>query len=264
MCRKINKDPTSRFERKIMDKLRELKRMREINETTLASIRPTASRTPRLYGLPKIHKPDVPLRPIVSSINSPTYHLAKYVTQVIGPLAGQTTSFVKNSRHFVEKIKDEIIREDEVMVSFDVKSLFTNVPLDEALQVIQDRLNQYTSLAERTRLSPDSITRLLELCLRSTYFSFQEELYEQTEGAAMGSPVSSVVANIYMEHFEDLAVTTAPDPLRVWKRYVDDTFCIWKKTTVQETLSHLNGIRPTIQFTVEEEQEGVLPFLDTP
>ena len=80
--------------------------------------------------------------------------------------------------------------------------------------------------------------------------------------AAMGSPVSPVVANIYMEHFEDLAVTTAPNPPCVWKRYVDDTFCILK-TTVQETLSHLNSIRPTIQFTVEEEQEGVLPFLDT-
>ena len=56
----------------------------------------------------------------------------------------------------------------------------------------------------------------------------------------MGSPVSPVVANIYMEHFEDLAVTIAPDPPHVWKRYVADTFCILK-TTVQETLSHLNG-----------------------
>ena len=80
---------------------------------------------------------------------------------------------------------------------------------------------------------------------------------------AQVSMSSPVVANIYMEHFEDLAMTTAPNPPRVWKRYVDDTFCIMKKTAVLETLDHLNGIRPTIQFTVEEETEGVLPFLDT-
>lgn len=83
----------------------------------------------------------------------------------------------------------------------------------------------------------------------------------------MGSPVSPVVANIYMymEHFEDIAVTTAPNPPRVWKRYVHvgDTFCVLKKATVQETLSHLNSIRSTIQFTVEEEKEGVVLFLDT-
>ena len=79
----------------------------------------------------------------------------------------------------------------------------------------------------------------------------------------MGYPISPVVANIYMEHFEDLAMMTAPNPPRVWKRYVDDIFCILKKNTVHEMLSHLNGLRPTIQFTVEEEKEGVLPFLDT-
>ena len=129
--------------------------------------------------------------------------------------------------------------------------------------MIRDRLTQDTSLGEKTRLSPDNLTHLLELCLRSTYFSFQGELYEQTEGAAMGSPVSPVVANTYMEYFEDLAMMTSPNSPRVWKWYVDDTFCILKKTAVLETLDHLNGIRPTMQFTIKEEKEGVFPFLDT-
>ena len=79
------------------------------------------------------------------------------------------------------------------------KSLFTNVPLDEALQVIRHRLGSDTSLEQRTRLSSDGVVRLLELCLRSTYFTFQGQLYEQTEGAAMG--YHPVVANIYMDHF---------------------------------------------------------------
>ena len=81
----------------------------------------------------------------------------------------------------------------------------------------------------------------------------------------MGSPVSAAVANLYMEYFEDLALTQVPDDCvpRIWKRYVDDTFCILKKGAVQEHLSHLNSLRPTIQFTVEVERDGSLPFLDT-
>ena len=71
----------------------------------------------------------------------------------------------------------------------------------------------------------------------------------------MGSPVSPVVANTYMEYFEDLAMTTSPNSPRVWKWYVDDTFCILKKTAVLETLNHLNGIRPTMQFMIKEEKE---------
>ena len=81
----------------------------------------------------------------------------------------------------------------------------------------------------------------------------------------MGSPVSAVVANLYMEYFEDLALSQAPDDCvpRIWKRYVDDTFCILKKDAVQEHLSHLNSLRPTIRFSIEVERDGSLPFLDT-
>ena len=115
-----------------------------------------------------------------------------------------------------------------------------------------------------TLLFPDKVTELLDLCLRSTYFSYGGDFYEQQEGAVMGSPVSAAVANLYMEFFEDLALSQAPTDCtpRMWKRYVDDTFCTLKKGTVEELLSHLNSLRPTIQFTVEVEEDGSLPFLD--
>ena len=74
--------------------------------------------------------------------------------------------------------------------------------------------------------------------------------------------MSLVVANIYMEVFEDLALRTTPTP-RIWKRYVDDTFCMMEKKHTQTFLDHLNSLRPTIQFTMELEKDGSLPFLDT-
>ena len=79
----------------------------------------------------------------------------------------------------------------------------------------------------------------------------------------MGSPVSAVVANLYMEHFEQIALNSALHRPRLWKRYVDDTLCIIGNNEVDELLLHINSIRPSIKFTVETEKDGSLPFLDT-
>ena len=98
------------------------------------------------------------------------------------------------------------------------------------------------------------------MCLRSTNFSYGGNFYEQNEGAAMGSPVSAAVANLYMEFFEELALETAPTRPRLWKGYVNDSFCI---LSTEQLLHHLNEARPTIKFTMEEEEDGTLLFLDT-
>ena len=80
---------------------------------------------------------------------------------------------------------------------------------------------------------------------------------------AMGSPVSAVVDNLYMEFFEELALETVRTRPRLWKGYVDDTFCILRKDSTKELLHHLNGVRPTIKFPVEQQEDGKIPFLDT-
>ena len=98
------------------------------------------------------------------------------------------------------------------MVSYDVTVLFTSVPIPPVLEIIEDKLNEDKNLPLRTSMNTRHIIRLLEFCLRSTYFVFQGQYYEQTEGAAMGSPLSPIVANIYMEHFETRALETAPHP----------------------------------------------------
>ena len=126
------KDPTAKIERKVTEAMKELKNKGLITTAHFEKLRPSLSRAPRFYGLPKIHKPSTPLRPIVSSIGSPTHSLAKFVTSIISSLTGKTPSHVKNAKHFTEMISEETVEEDEMMISFDVQSLFTNVPVSQA------------------------------------------------------------------------------------------------------------------------------------
>ena len=85
-------------------------------------------------------------------------------------------------------------------------------PIDPALKIIKDLLVKDSTLKDRTVIGIDDIILLLEFCLKNTYISFQGQFFEQVEGAAMGSPVSPIVANLYMEYLEQKALSTAPYP----------------------------------------------------
>ena len=242
--RPVSRDPTTRIEKKIAESVRNLHRLGHISDKLKDSLLPSYSNPPQAYGLPKVHKEGTPLRPIISSIGSPTYRLAKELARILSPLTGNTTSTVKNSSHFVQQLREVQVDQDDTLVSFDVVSLFTKVPIDEAMEVVAMRLKDDDTLVERTSIPADDIISLASLCLKSTFFQFEDQFYEQIEGAAMGSPLSPIIANIYMEHFEELALTSSILQPKVWWRYVDDTFVIWphSQSTLPLFLSHLNNI----------------------
>ena len=96
-----------------------------------------------------------------------------------------------------------------------------------------------------------------------TYFLFQGKYYEQVQGAAMGSPISPLIANLFMEEFEVKALSSS-QTTHLWLRFVDDNFVINKAEHSHQLPDHINNQDPHIQFTVEEpSQEGIFPFLDT-
>ena len=141
----------------------------------------------------------------------------------------------------------------------------TSVPVPAALDIINNKLQQDADLPNRTNMAAVNITEVLHFCLSNTYFIFQGVFYEQTKGAAMGSPVSPIVANIFMESFETRAISTALHPPKFWRRYVDDTCVIQDQLHKDEFLNHINSVDNAIQSTVEEAKEdGSIPFLDTP
>ena len=167
----------------------------------------------RFYGLPQIHKPDTPFRPIVSSCGSVIYGVARELAKILKPLVGKSPHHINSTQDFVEQIKHITLGPGECLSSYDVSALFASAPVDPALHIIKDLLEKDHTLKERTVLAVSDIILLLEFCLKNTYFFFQGHFYEQVEGAAMGSSVSPIVANLYMEYLEQKALSTAPHPL---------------------------------------------------
>ena len=148
-------------------------------------------------------------------------------------------------------------------MSFDVTSLFTKVPIAEALELIGRQLEEQEAEERNTTLcslNQETATPVPDIHI----LMWSNRFYQQKEGAAIGNPLSPVVANIYMEHFEALAIESARLKPATWLCNVDDTFVVWNegRDKLQDFLEHLNTIRPSIQFTMELKEDGKLPFLD--
>ena len=179
---KLPKDPSQCLERKMNAMLLDLKRKVSLSEQLYSRLRSSAGCTPLLYGLPKIHKPDIPLRPIASFIQSPSYQLSKHLAHILSPLVGNTDSHVTNSSEFASFIQEHTLAEEDVLVSFDVVSLFTCVPVELAVEIAKQRLSLDEDLPTRTSLSVQEVVRLLSFCLNATYLSFRGEHYQLSDG----------------------------------------------------------------------------------
>ena len=193
-----------------------------------------------------------------------TYNTAKFISKILQNYCGKTSSFVKDSTDFIKKIKHLSINpEGETLVSFDVSAVFTSIPVPVALQVIISKISTCTSFTNVCKIPTEKFIKLLEFTLTNCIFCFNKKFYKQLQGAAMGSPVFPVIANIYMEHSESLAIPTSPTLVKWWFRYVGDVHSTIMNDQVNKHEEHLNSIDPHIKFTIELPGTDGLPFLDT-
>ena len=210
--RTIDRDPTNKLKTRLFQTFRRIKRDANMGEGMYRTMYPTSCTAPKLYGLPKIHKTGTSLRPIVSSRGSLTYALAKVLVKVLKSLVAKLPHHIQSTRDIVSRVREATLLPGESLNSYDVSALFTSVPIDPALNIIKDLLEQDDTLQNRSVLSIQNIIELQGFCLHITYISFQNKFYEQVEGVAMGLPVSPIVANLYMEHFEREALNSAFNP----------------------------------------------------
>ena len=138
----------------------------------------------------------------------------------------------------------------------------STVPLEDTIRIAADEL--YHSDILLPCLTEASFTNLLRKVTSGVEFSFDEVIYRQTDGVAMGSPLGPVLANIFVGfHEQQLALEDNTDIL-LYRRFVDDTFALNASMEQSEKLlSTLNKLHPALEFTCEHEQNGKLPFLDS-
>ena len=157
--RTITNEPTTKYKNKLVNLLKAIKTEGVIDEALYRRLYPKGAGSSKFYGLPKTHKEGIPLRPIVSSIGTAIYETSKELARILKPLMGKSIYHVQNTQDFIQQIKD-IKLQDQCMVSFDVKALFTSVPVKPAINTIKKLLEEDPELHKRTSLSVKNITRV--------------------------------------------------------------------------------------------------------
>ena len=175
--------------------------------------------------------------------------VAKELSRIFRPLVGQSPHHIKNTGDLVQQAKGIRLQPGRCITSYDVSALFMSLPIEPGMTISRRKLELDQELHKRTTMKAEQIISLLEFCLKTTYFQFHGRFYEQLQGAAMGSPISLIVANLCMEDFQIKAINSAEYPPSCWKRYVDDPFVVIESARKEKFLEHINNMDPHIQFT---------------
>lgn len=228
-------------------------------------------KTPIFYGIPKIHKNNNPLRPIVSQIDGPTYRMNKYIHELLYVAELEIPFLFKDTTAFLQVIEShKIALENCYLVTMDVVSLYTNIPHAEAINYICEH---YTDTLKhwhryKTRVFPvktKHLKELLELMLTNCTLEFNNEFFSQLYGTPMGAPASVRIANIFMfkllNKFLSTYVRYKPEFIG---RLIDDLFLIWHndENELMNFYNALNTFHTTIKFEITYSKEKV-NFLDT-
>ena len=233
------------LEKKIREPLKELYQLDIIDKKTYDKLCPVGSHFGILYGLAKVHKQLInncpPFRPILSAIGTPTYNIARFLVPILKPLTTNDYT-LKDTFEFSRDILNQ--NPNLFMASLDVDSLFTNIPLDETINIIIEKLFSENETVHN--LNKDQFKCLLTLATKESYFLFDGELYQQVDSVAMGSPLGPTLANIFIIHYGDIWLQNCSLECKpsYYKRYVDDIFVFESETQVELFKNFMNTCHP--------------------
>lgn len=219
-----------------------------------------ATSTSQMYGLIKIHKENHPVRPITSACGAPGFKLSKFITQILTLTFPEEGYHVKNSLMVKNNLLSVTPEEDEMLVSFDVTSMFTNISIDLMLSLISERS---MFIEKRFKIPWPLFQELFRFLLEEcAVFTFNDIIYKQKESLAMGSPISPILAKILMTRILEYVITKSGIKPKFVALYVDDSIWLLKKHHIELVLDNLNSFNDRINFTMELESDSGINFLD--
>ena len=227
-------------------------------------LKPIGSQPGVMYGLPKVHKELVngcpKYRPILSALGTFSYNLAKFLVPVLNDLTVNAYT-IKNYFTFGQEVLDK--SSTLYMGSLDVESLFTNLPLQETIDICIDNLFKNNEIVNN--LDKTEFRTLLQFATDDPWFIFNKVFYKQIDGVAMGSPLGPTMANIFLSFYEQHWLDNCPTDFKpvFYRRYVDDIFVMFNSNDHLKLFTdYMNTCHHRIKFTSEAEQNGDMPFLD--
>jgi len=195
-------DDTTTVKTKADELLFTLYNQHYINKKQFTNLTDFIPRTPQFYGIPKIHKINNPLRPIVSQIDGPTSSISKYLDKLLTIAEAQIPFLLQDTTAFLQLIdKHRNIEPNTILVTLDVVSLYTNIPHVEGAKLVtefySETLDKWPISANTLRpISPERLEELILFVLQHTTFEFNGNYYTQNYGTTMGANFSVKFANI--------------------------------------------------------------------
>ena len=259
--KRITNDPTKLHSERVNNAINDMKNEGLITEKVAKGLTIIDPKTPKLSFLPKIHKEGNPGRPIIDSVDCHTSRISKYVDFHLQKEVTKLKSYTKDTTDAINKIKaiQNQVCKNDILVTMDVRSLYTNIPNNEGIHAVRETLN-----SSPTRLPSRVITTFLFLILTLNNFVFNGVNYIQRMGCAMGTKCAPSYANIFMGKFEELHIyPRILDKTRIFLRYIDDLFLIWKgsEEELKRFFTELNQVHPTIKFDYHYSTKAI-NFLD--
>ena len=191
--KELGSDLTQAIRNDVLSTLNYLYYIHQIDDVTRHHLTPPKpARTLLFYGLPKVHKPNIPLPPIVSACGSSTNQLSNYFTHFIQPLVKILPSYIRDSKHFLQLLKSlPPLPENAILVTTDVTSLYTNIPHEEGIESVLHYMKLHANTLPPGAPSPHTIGVLLETILKNNNLSFMDRRFLQLVGLPHHMPTSS-------------------------------------------------------------------------
>lgn len=221
-------------------------------------------RLANLYFLPKMHKDPPKVRPIVSANNTPTERIGIFLDHFLQPLVEDQFTYLKDTKEVIRKIESQPFPQDCVLMTLDVTSLYTNIDHDLALELVSKRL----ALTENKtyaipRPSTSFLSKLTQFLINNNIFEFNNKIYKQTIGLAMGNVAAPAISDVVLFEIEKELLKVLGENTVFYGRYRDDILLILKngEKTLEEVLDHANSLSELIKFEGNASCESAT-FLD--